>query len=144
MGTIKNIYNICSNFWNFNLKKEFLELWNFVWNFAKVPKFGTFKDSSKNRSRFQTLYLCGFAEFQFKVPETTLKFLARVRVFTWNLYTPKGVYISSNVNSLGTLLKFQNLAAFFSEGLRRGAALPSGAARCNPSAKKVWKGNQWI
>lgn len=144
MGTIEIICNICSNFWKFTQKKDFLEVWKFVWKFAKLPKSGSLRKTSKIKKDFQTLYLCGFADFQERLPKVALNFLARVRVITWKLYTPKGVYITSNVISLGSLLNFQNLAAFFSEGLRRGAALPFGAARCNPSAKKAWKGNQWI
>lgn len=79
--------NKCFNFGSLAIKKDFLEVLKLPGSLAKLPKSGSLVKTSKNTKDFQSLYLCGFANFQLNF-QNPLKTSSRARVITWKLYIP--------------------------------------------------------
>jgi hypothetical protein len=112
-GVIKN-RNIARISGSLGEKKDFQEVWKFAGSLVKLPKFWKFGGNFQKSGRLPTSLFKRDAKLPKRLPRN---FLARVcvgvRVFTWNLYTPLGVYINSNVNSLEVKLNFQRRDGFF-------------------------------
>ena len=135
MGMLNNLRAMFRKFWKFTSKKDFHGSFGSFGSLLKLPELRKFRKDFQN---FQPFIYAGSQTSRRNFQNFLTRAHASARVITWKLYTPKGVYITSNVISLGSLLNFQ---IFLAKDYDAEPLPPCGAARCNPSAKKIKEAN---